>query len=323
LAADGGALQSDRMTVLTRNLAKDGSFAPAAVNVLGQIPEGFIFHLPHGLRHPESTYALSLKKVGTAFLRVARGWEAALKGLVEGQPFDLTSLLEDQEHLLSAAQEHIGDCWLVLKALVNPHSSASTQLFAEEYVLANKLPGAKAFKDAVQPYRRALLANKIRHQLGRLRGVVIWLPGEARVGYYLEEPDAAGHLGPSRAVHPDGGAISFARDLGWHLFNIYLCSDRLATAVDRALMGLHGCKITRAATTGDRRWAEIAVFATRMPQAVFPKEKQVAVFELDGAAQTLRARFPVAASGKFPPTIKVSVATVGDGHSRTFKMPVP
>ncbi len=210
---------------ITRSLSLHGTFSPAAVNVLGQIPSQALFHTRQQLRHPESIYRLSLEKVGDAFCKVAEAYLAKTETYSEATPpnsWEITELLKHQEDFLRVLQEHLDELWLILKTLVDPTSATEGALFANQYVLANKLSGAKTFEEAIAGYKKSLrIANKLKHQQCCLRGVAVWLPGSAHLGYFLEEPDAKGHLGPSPDIHPDQGAISFARALTWHLFNIY------------------------------------------------------------------------------------------------------
>jgi hypothetical protein len=58
------------MSVLTRNLAGDGSLVPSVLNVLEQIPDHALFYTAHRLRHPSVIYALSLEKIAEAFCQV-------------------------------------------------------------------------------------------------------------------------------------------------------------------------------------------------------------------------------------------------------------
>ncbi|HKS77099.1 MAG TPA: hypothetical protein VJR04_13145 [Terriglobales bacterium] len=314
---------------ITRNLSRDGTFCPSAVNILGQIPAQALFFSQHQLRHPESIYLFSLGKLGEAFERVAQGYLSKAKdyGSGYGGELDMCDLLQKQESLLRALQEHLDDCYLILRTLVNPVTAKKTTHFADRYVIENKLPGAKSFQSAVSHYKKNHLriANKLKHQQARLRGIAIWLPAGAHLGYFLEEPDPSGQIGPSPEIHPDQGCISFARDLTWHLFNAYLCSEKLATAVCGALSGLYGVTPQPRTSNGDKNWDSLARLACTIPQAFFPKEvrKHAATFHLSGDGQTLIIRFPDKVKLVFPPTVSATCSTVVDGHSTNFKVPLP
>jgi hypothetical protein len=313
---------------ITRSLSKDGSLCPAAVNILGQIPPNALFFIAHQLRHPDSIYSLSLEKVGEAFTKVAEGYLSKMEEYRSNSQnnLEMPELLRDQESFLRALQEHLDDCYLILKTLVDPASALQSPVFADKYVIANKLPGAKSFQDALLDYKKTLRsANKLKHQQGRLRGVAIWLPSGPHLGYFLEEPDTHGQIGPSPEIHPDQGCISFARDLPWHLFNVYLCSEKLIAAISKALSGLYGTSPQPKVSTGNQKWGHIVSLASRIPQALFPKElrKHTATFRCDASRQTLTIKFPEHVRFSFPAQIKVTCSTVVDGHSTTFKVPFP
>jgi hypothetical protein len=310
---------------ITRNLSIDGTFGPEAVNFLGQVPPEALFYIQHQLRHPESIYALSLGKVGEVFSKVADAYMSKAQEYrgINSTSLEMSDLLRYQENLLRAMQEHLDDCWLILKTLIDPASAMKAPSFADKYVIENMLPGAKSFRDALAGYKSTLrIANKLKHQQGRLRGVAIWLPSGAHLGYFLEEPDANGTIGPSPEIHPDQGAISFARDLGWHLFNVYLCSQKLVSAVSKAL-DARGINIQPKVCSNDKNWERIVSLAVGIPTAYFPKElpKHAASFHCD--SQTLTIKFPEYVRLTFPPRLRTTCFTAVDGHSPAFKVPFP
>jgi hypothetical protein len=238
----------------------------------------------------------------------------------------MADLLRDQESFLRALQEHLDDCYLVLKTLVDPSRATKNPLFAEKYVTENRLPGAKTFHSAIVDYKTTLrIANKLKHQQGRLRGVALWLPDGAHLGYFLEEPDALGQIGPSPDLHPDQGCFSFARDLTWHLFNIYACSEKLLTAIGTAVSALHGTKLSTKPTTGDKTWDHVVDLACSIPQAFFPKEvpKHAAIFWRHDGGRKLTTRYPQQIRLTFPSAISASCSTVVDGHAAAHKVPFP
>jgi hypothetical protein len=292
------------------------------------MPTQHLFFVQHRLRHPDSIYAFSLQKVSEAFSKVAQGYFLKMDEYRSNAPgtLELQNLLKDQEDLLRALQEHIDDCYLILKTLVDPASAKQNPKFADKYVIENKLPGAKSFRDAIADYKMTLrIANKLKHQQGRLRGVAIWLERGAHLGYFLEEPDDQGHISPSLDIHPDQGCISFARDLPWHLFNVYLCSEKLVEAIGKALKGLYGMSLHPRPGKQEGKWGEVVSLACNIPPALFPKEirKNTASFRIDADGQVLTIRFPERLRLTFPCTIKTTCSTVVDGNSPTFKVPFP
>jgi len=313
---------------IKRNLSVDGTFSPKAVNFLGQVPDECLFFLEHKLRHPESIYSLSLERVGEAFTKVAQAFLAKMEEYQTSTsgPFEIQDLLKRQEDFLHALQEHLDDCYLILKTLVNPASASRSPIFADKYVVENRLPGARYFQEAMIDYKKTLrIVNKLKHQQGRLKGIAIWPGGGAHLGYILEEPDDLGNLSPSRDIHPDQGCISFSRDLAWHLFNVYVCSEKLVEAVGRALKALYRIDLSSKPGKHDSKWAVVVSLACKIPPALFPKEvkSHTATFRVSPDGQVLTIKFPERVKLVLPPQIKATFSTVGDGHSRSFKVPLP
>jgi hypothetical protein len=166
----------------------------------------------------------------------------------QGSGFELTGLLQAQENLLRFLQEHLDDCYLILKSLIDPAKAKSKSKFASQYLDTTDLPWAKSFIHATAEYKHSLdIANKLKHQQGRLRGIGVESGGLVRLGYFLEEHHGAGVIGPSREIHPNGGAFSFARDLPLRLFHVYACSEKLVRAIERAMKALNQSEVVRAA----------------------------------------------------------------------------
>lgn len=315
------------MAVITRSLARDGTFAPSAVNFLDRIPENALFNVAQRLRHPDSIYKLSLGKISGAFCQVAEEYLSKTEEYRSSGSalFQVDLLLKEQANLLRVLQEHLDELWMVLKTLVDPASAMKHGEYNDKYVIESKLPGSKSFQQAIDDYKRTLqIANKLKHQQCYLRGVAVWHPSSVHLGYCLEEIDSQGVFGPSPDIHPDQGAFSFARDLKWHLANVYLCSEKLVKAVTRAL-DARGMSI-RAEKTGDyKEWEKVIALAAKIPPAYFPKEtrKSLAGFHFDSDSQTLTVKIPEHMGLHLPHPIKAVYSFTPDRHSTTTKVPIP
>lgn len=311
---------------IIRRVSTDGTLRPVSVNLLGQIPPEALFHVAHRLRHPEAIYNLSLGRLAAAFAKTIEAYFSVTERANENSAtFEAADLLRQREDLLRKLQEHLDDCWSVLKALVDPLSATRSPLFTEKYVVENKLPGARSFRDAIAGFKSSLrIANKLRHQQGRLRGVAMWVPGRPTLGYFLEEPDAQGVIGPSSDIHPDRGAFSFARDLTWRLSDVYMCSEKLVSAVRRAL-GARGVRVEPKVTAEDKEWEKLLSLVSKIPVAFFPKElrKPSVSFSLGERAKVLTIKSPEHVHLIIPQPVKMTCSTEGDGHSRVFAVPFP
>jgi hypothetical protein len=309
----------------------NGGIGPVVLGYLSNIPADYLYHPQHLLRHPVGTYNVSLAELTTRFratideyLKVTTRLELSL----HPDEIEIDELLANQSNLLYALAEHIDAMFLILKALVDPATSKSTATFADRYVRESKLPGFRAFEETLEPYRRGYLGpivNRLKHQQCYLRGISMYGDGIVRIGYYLEEPDARGALGPSRAVHKDGNsAFSFARDLLFNLFNVYYCSERLAIAICAALEGLHGIKLPLQKQELNSAWQEMIQAASEIGARVFPDEihKGFPLLRLVGQpSEILELDFPGRLHLRIPSQMKIAVRALGDGSTTSFKMP--
>lgn len=316
---------------ITRSTPKDGTLCPKAVNYLENLPPAFLFNRQHQLRHPLSIYCLSLDNIADAYNKVAEQYVQRTADARGQNPApDFTPLLAGQKNFLLSLQEHIDHCYLVLKTLVDPATVRYPESFSDQFVIKNNLPGAKSFFDAIATYKRTLqIANKLKHQQCQLRPVMMFPNNAVHLGYYLEEPDTNGNLGPSPEIHPDQGAFSFARDLSLHLFKVYVLSEKLVKAVNSAVQSLHGFTLPSTKPPLNQvpveKWNKLLSSISAIPDAIFPKEapRGIARFLLDDQRQVLKIKFPVHISPRFPASIRTSVVTVLDAYNLTRKVAFP
>ena len=314
---------------ITRSIKSHGTLEPEAICWLKTIPDLCLHHVSQGVRHPESTYRLSLARVSEKFTSVAEGYLALTEEEmstpnVEESPW--RTLLENQDSLLRSLQDHLDDCFLVLRALIDPATAKpASSHFAEEYVTKN-LPAAKAFQAAMAGYKTNLrITNKLKHQQGRLRGVSVRMPSSVHLGYYLEEPDGTGAMGPSPDIHPDRGCFSFARDLGIRLFDVYNCSRQLAKTVQAAMSTLHDIKLAELPPAPSAGWKKLIDTVSQLPMALFPKElcKDIARITFENDGSTLAIRYPYRMRIVLPRPVSVTISAEVDGNSPTISVPFP
>ena len=298
---------------------------------LKSIPETALFHVAQGVRHPESTYRLSLAKIREKFVEVA---ETYLELTVAMSPANIEdvkwrSLLDAQDFLLRALQDHLDDCYLVVKALIDPDTAktGSSSAFNQEYVLKN-LPGAKSFKDAVVGYKTSLrIANKLKHQQGRLRGISVLMPGSIHHGYYLKRPDTNGALGPSIDVHPNCGCFSFAGDLRSRIFQIYDCSRHLTRAVQRAFTTTYQSSLRPSEPIHECRMEQADRTRMATPDGIFPegdRHKTVArTWSEDDGINPFCVEYLYHMRIVLPRPVSVTVSAEVDGNSPTISVPFP
>ena len=298
------------------------------MNLLEKLPIEKLFYVEHGTRHPASIYLLSLEKLGKAFKRSIDDYERlTFEHLIQtSNDLKIDDLLESQEHLLRAQQEHLEDCFLILKTLVDPSTAKQSPRFSEQYVTENKLPGVKTFVNAVLDHKARLqIANKLKHQQGRLRGIAIRPYGRLHLGYFLEEPIDKGVIGASKEIHPDQGAFSFARDLSLRFYDAYYCAEKLCNAIRAAFSGLHGISINESHSQHPSLWKELVQSFARMEENIFPKEsgKFMPKFVISKSTDSLSILSGHPANLQFQSSLPTIVSTVPDRYSNSFRLPIP
>jgi hypothetical protein len=310
---------------------RDGSVAPVALDYLGQIPEECLFYKKHELRHPLGIYNISLQQVIGAFGAVIEEYLSVTRRcelIVDGAFSKPERLLEYQKILLYSLREHIDDCYLILKTLVDPCTTTSRSKFTETYVLESRLSGFKAFQQSIAGYAQGYLStitNRLKHQQARMRPIMLYGDGLVRVGYFIEEPDSNGVIRPAPTIHRDGNsAFSFARDILFNLFNLYYCSERLLKIVLQAL-SMRGLDIRPKPSPAPQQWPDLLFQAAQIRPLVFPDEPKKGIVSLrfvrgDNAELTLK--YPdKAVLYRCHSALKFTVFTQGDGVSCAFKMP--
>jgi hypothetical protein len=307
-------------------------FEPLATRYLGEIPDQFLFHRRHALRHPLATYNISLQQVVNEFRRVLnhhdamkRFWKEQGPSTTEPQPY--TELLSAQKDLIYSLREHVDDCHLVLQSLVDPAGVNVSQPGADVFLKAARFPTLTTFFQPLKPFMDGYLlpmTNKLKHKQGRLRGCMFFNDSETRLGYFLEEVDEKEVAGPSETLHPGNTAFSFARDLRLNLFHVYFASERLVKAIAGALKSMHQYSPAQPATLTycTLLWREVLQRVSDLPLAVFPQELQAPFPDVKLTDEGVVLEYPAQNRGlDFPRTMRVMGSTQGDGVTKSFRFP--
>jgi hypothetical protein len=168
------------------------------------------------------------------------------------------------------------------------------------------------------------LVNAVKHNQGRLRGVLIYDDHVVVPGFYVETaPD--GIVGPDKNIH-DGGetAISFYRDIRYHYAEFYLVSDALACAVS-AIIGESAEDIAEDKEEPiDIGVAEriVALPETCFLNEVGKHEPLLRIFHGDrGAPEIVIGHGPPSWRFKALLDFEIHVQFEGDGVTKSFKLP--
>jgi hypothetical protein len=262
------------MMKLERKTHRDGNLHPEAFNCLNLLPESFTYHKEHIERHPFSIYSRSIQKVMQSFHAVLDEIDQISTALFNADghlDYPLEKLPDLQKELLYALQSHIDDCYRVLKVIYPFNRDIKTK-FVESWLDKVKHPGYKIFNPQINSYKNtfAPIVNKIKHNGGELRPIILYSMGRSIVtrtlekgiqtfpkniriaGYFVEGMQPNEHIGPDCEIHPDGiTAISLNRDLRYHFASLYLVGHHLNAAIIRTVRDLHKEELPRNGTVND------------------------------------------------------------------------
>lgn len=325
---------------IERSIKKNGTLAPSAINLLRQIQSQHQFLHERARRSPLAVYNVSVEQLLSDFVAVLDAYQetadfiATKRKAAPGGDTHYESLLAAQKSLIHSLQAHIDDCYSILASLVDPttvRTNASTIRFTDKWLDRVGFPTILQFRDAVSECRNdrlAPLVNGLKHRQNRLRGLYFENANEVRLGYYLEEPDVNGVIGPSAAIHEDSNsAFSFAKDLRLAAFNVYRLSEALVDAVSGALRHYHGVTLQPELTKNENdNWSSVIGRVVGIKPLVFPDEidKPYPYFSLtkDHEDTELVMIYPVTLIPlRFPQGMKINWLSKGDGVSRTFRIP--
>lgn len=286
---------------IERKTYEDGNLYPEVFNYLKNLPDSILFHPDHTEYHPFSIYNRSIDRIVKAFRSVLSELKQISNALFDanGNPtYRLDKLPDLQKELLSAMQSHIDDCYRILKTLHPPDSRANNTLFVESWLEKAKHPTYKDFERNIKDYKNslAIIVNKIKHNGGQLRSIMVYsrgrdivvqdlksgiqfpYPNARIVGYFLEGMQPDGVIGADFAVHHKGNtAISLNRDLRFHFANLYRIGRYLKRAIIRAVrhthsMDLHPSVVVIESTSNWQELEKISKQISRLPSLFFKDE---------------------------------------------------
>jgi hypothetical protein len=210
--------------------------------------------------------------------------------------YPLKKLPNFQKELLHTLQSHIDDCYCILK-VIHPYDSKVPEKHSDRWLDKVGHPAYKDFRNAINDYRESFapIVNKIKHNGGQLRPIMMYsrgrgivahtvetgiqtFPKNARiVGYFLEGMQPNGHIGPDCEIHPGGiTAISLNRDLRYHFANLYRVGDHLMAAIARTVRHFHKIKLPRDVAVNDSasqyNIESIAERISKLPPLFFENE---------------------------------------------------
>jgi hypothetical protein len=316
--------------IIRRKSTQNGRLMPEAYEALSSKLEGVpLSNMNYGhrsisrLRHPLGIYSVSLSSVLDSLLDVLD----ELDHLRSERPFLDTSkygwdteLVAKQERFLRYLMDHMDDCVSVLMCFFGDKENFHN----DEHV--------KIYSKSIEPYRSHIgrIVNHVKHQQGRLRFLAFLSAQEIFPGYFVEGIDSDGAPGPALQIHKKfrnaDTAFSFARDLRYHLFNIYLVSHYLAEAISAIV---RSAKVAmNSSESPDDKIAEIAWRICSLPLIFFPDEVSLSVpsveiknFQDDETELVLYYPDEQVQAESPPKETTVYLSLRGDGVTQTFRLP--
>lgn len=289
--------------------------APRATTALEAAKEFPTFQTRLKLRHPLAIYNISISQVVARFSTTLKSYKQLSLPFSTSKEQEERSaaFLDALDALLDSLLEHIDDCNNVIRCFFESDSDTSYKRIYTQ------------FKSSIRPYRDHIgkVVNKIKHEQGRLRPISFSWPGGSSYGYFVEGANHEGAVGPDEDIHEGGNtAFSVARDFRFHLCGIYYVGTHLAQAVYEA-SGI-GTNHRHVCAQGTEGLAELIQEISAIPPIFFPDE----IKKLIPSVKVSTRSGALIACGKLHhekvtilPSAKVQVNFVGDGVTKTFRMP--
>ncbi len=211
---------------IKRSSNQRGGLNPPAIETLSLELSSPLYHLEYQMRHPFGIYNVSLNRVFSSFEDLLTDLTAAKEHDLKSKKADLkweNYLLHSLEKLLYALMEHMDDCENILRCFFPPGTKINNE---------NSI---RAYQSSVDSYRTHIgkVVNHLKHKQGRLRSIAMFSGDTPYLGYFVEGAEQNGSLGPAPHIHTKGStAFSYARDIRYHLYNLYFVSAKLAETVD-------------------------------------------------------------------------------------------
>lgn len=327
----------------------DGNIKPEVYNLLNNLPNEVLHHSEYGYLHPLGIYNRSLLRVSNGFIAVlneTKKIENEIQSLKVHQKkfvnLKTTELLKAQSELLYSIQSHIDDCFHILKTTspypdttaIKSRTKKAMERSPSQWLYISKHPTVSYFKENIQEYKSFidLIVNKLKHDHGRLRDVLLLNNYEKRLGYFVETYGVSSNgealVRLDLEIHHDDTGFSYSRDLTFHFVNIYIISLHLKNALLNSFKEQYDLDLTNHFYVKENS-TDFNKIINRIIESnlkFFPKEylKPVPLIEWDQDTDTLflclDKEFRL--NSDFFGTIRKIVTYTGDGTTKSFKLPL-
>lgn len=310
-------------------LIDQGSFLPSAAHAIAGVPDDFIYNSEHGLKHPMSVYATSLRLLTKEWTVVLNNIDKLRHSLTdEERKLRLLDTTSVYVQLLHKIHEHHDACTSVIRSLCRA-SDAKENKFNSVFLNNANPVGWRHFRNATKPHRDELvgsIVNKIKHDQAELNSVYLISIRDIRFGYYLKGLISANTMGPDPVVHAGANtAFSFFRDMLMHLWWIYRTGDLLSECVTSVIHAKHGVQISPAkGDFSEMQWSKVVERCSKLPPDFFPDEVEKPHPRLiyNKEAECVTLEFPSATRAhRLLGEYRVSAFSAVDGSHPSEQMP--
>jgi hypothetical protein len=295
---------------------------PQAALVLSNLGGVPLYHATRGQRHPLGIFNVTFAEVVRSMRTVLDELDAIENRASYATPANYSwaaRLLDATDHLLDSIIQHL-----------DSHAAIVETLFEDKHCQDAK-KAIQSIRRATRRYRDhvAKIVNAIKHNQRKLSAILIHDVGLCIPGYFVEGVCKGGAIGPDPDIHDDSNvAISFNRDLPFHMINLYHAAATLASVVQKVT----GAAITTADTSLNKSDEEIADVMRRLslrPRLFYPDEATkplpLVEYRREIGTEDFRIRLEMPGRGasvlSLPRKYYLKVQWSGDGVSRRFKYP--
>jgi hypothetical protein len=295
---------------------------PKAALVLANVRPEALFYSGRGQRHPLGVFNLTFSEIVRAMRSVLDELEAARTSANYASPKNYDwhrQLLTATDHMLDSIIQHLDSYGTIIEALFENKDAE----------------GAKKIKKSVhgeiRSYRDrvAKIVNAIKHNHRKLAPFYFHNVGLFVPGYFVEGVCENGAIGPDPLIHGQSNtAISFNRDLPFHIVNLYFAAAVLGGAVQGHTKAK--AEVTDGGKTdADTELAEVFRRLSILPHMFFPDEVSMPMpvvdFRKKAGSEDFTVTLECPASRSKPQRVPsgshCQASWSGDGASTMFKVP--
>lgn len=255
-----------------RSLNVHGNYNTELYNVIKNIPKDILYHNQHDLREPLGIYYISSSRVFSSFEKILE--------VLNNRDSKWSDIDAAHKELLESILAFIDDGYHIMKCFYQKSRVNKEIRFADIWLkqIDNKL--ISNFKEMIKPYREktALIDNKIKHNHARYCHIEMSTTYGKVKGYYIEGVTCDGVIQPDKEIHKmynnEFTAISYNKDMRYHLVNFYCLSHCIANTVLKIIKNENSVTIDNKSCEYDKseKILDIIKRVNSMKSVFFPDE---------------------------------------------------